>query len=114
MTKKIIFLSLISTLFVGCVAFPEDGYYDGRYDHRYDYDDRRYDQHDRYERERDRQRWEYQQRQNRINAEPKSARDNNAVFLFNILSFPFTSYKNSKAKLCPAYLCQIRKLLHTF
>lgn len=66
MTKKIIFLSLISTLFVGCVAFPEDGYYDGRYDHRYDYDDRRYDQHDRYERERDRQRWEYQQRQNRI------------------------------------------------
>ena len=50
MTKKIIFLSLISTLFVGCVAFPEDGYYDGRYDHRYDYDDRRYDQHDRYER----------------------------------------------------------------
>ena len=50
MTKKIIFLSLISTLFVGCVAFPEDVYYDGRYDHRYDYDDRRYDQHDRYER----------------------------------------------------------------
>ena len=68
MTKKIIFLSLISTLFVGCVAFPEDGYYDGRYDHRYDYDDRRYDQHDRYERERDRQRWEYQQRQNRANS----------------------------------------------
>ncbi len=32
---------------VGCVAFPEDGYYDGRYDPRYerrhDYDDRRYD-----------------------------------------------------------------------
>jgi len=30
------------------------------------------------------------------NAEPKSARDNSAVFLFNILSFPFTSYKIAK------------------
>lgn len=46
MTKKIILLSLVSSLFVGCVAFPDDGYYDGRYGHRYDYDDRGYDRHD--------------------------------------------------------------------
>ncbi len=60
MTKKLILLSCATAfLAVGCVAFPEDGYYDGRYDPRYDrrhdYDDRRYDN--------DRQRWEYQQGQ---------------------------------------------------
>ena len=71
MTKRIILLSLASSLFVGCVAFPEDGYYDGRYGHRYDYDDRH---DDRYER--DRQRWEYEQRQNRIERERREADQN--------------------------------------
>ena len=63
MTKKLIILSLATTfLTVGCVAFPEDGgYYNGSYDNRYDRD---YD--NRYDRERDRQRWEYQQRQKRM------------------------------------------------
>ncbi|GIT84000.1 hypothetical protein DSM16313_17820 [Acinetobacter seohaensis] len=46
MAKKLILLSCATAfLAVGCVAFPEDGYYDGRYDPRYerrhDYDDRR-------------------------------------------------------------------------
>lgn len=45
MAKKIILLSFATAfLAVGCVAFPEDGYYDGRYDQRYD---RRYDNNDR-------------------------------------------------------------------
>lgn len=55
MAIRIITVSLATAfLAVGCVAFPDDGYYDGRYDSRdrgYDY---RYDQDRRY----DRQRWE--------------------------------------------------------
>lgn len=66
MAIKIITISLATAfLTVGCVAFPDDGYYDGRYDRRdrgYDY---RYDQDRRY----DRQRWEYEQQRKRLELE---------------------------------------------
>ncbi|MEQ1412492.1 hypothetical protein ABLU04_13805 [Acinetobacter indicus] len=64
MSRKLLLVSCATVfLAVGCVAFPEDGHYNGRYDHRYDRDyDRNYD----YRRMTERQRWEYEQRQKRL------------------------------------------------
>lgn len=37
MARKLLLVSLATTfLAVGCVALPDDGYYDGRYDRGYD------------------------------------------------------------------------------
>lgn len=58
MAGKLIFVSIATSLLaVGCVAFPEDDYYDGRYNRAYDY---RYDRDYRYDNRYDRQRWEYE------------------------------------------------------